>query len=309
MFGPNDPRPIYAVNQPPRFHHRSPEARALLADLTRYASSLFGLDASWSLCWLTGSGTLANEAVFASALPGMMYFDPRRGAFLERLQALADAYNRCWDAHDDIDSGLEHSVMVRYETAASTYHADPKWDRECVGVFFADCISAAPYYMPPPDCNVFTWVSGKQLGASAGVSLVAVRDDAWRFFESADRYSYLNLARYRRTYAESKETPHTPALTTLREMVHILGGGFSPQELRRRCDARRRILAAVMDASRWIGMSATEGPVVTVPYDQISSALALTLGLYRGREGWQFFLHAGTNNEYEMFAEMYRRQK
>lgn len=299
MFGPNakataDPKQGY-------FHHRQPAYRELLRDTERLLHERLGIPDAFECIFLTGSGTLANEAVISSVAWGSWRVHPAEGEFHSRLRRLAHTW---WDRNHTPHGAQVHHAMVAYETAEARQVA-PCWPLNQVahdGVRFADCISSFPYYELPRGANIFTTVSSKQLGALPVLSIVGVHADYRKWLLTPDDgYSYLNLSRYFAARRDKGESPHTPAMALLWDLYQELQE-FDVERFRARVDSRRRMLESIFRAKDMRG----EGPVLCVRHGAIPEAFGEAWNLYRAATGdWQFFLYSGGVDDYEEFLETY----
>lgn len=291
MFGPN-----VRAAAPPEvkyFHHRGPTYQQLLRELVGLFRSRFKIGDQCDICVLTGSGTLANEAVFASLHPACINFSYNGGEFTKRLKRLSNNYG----GRDRVFSGRTHYAYAQYETAEARFLRE-HWPRpKNPGVHFADCVSSFPYYEPPSSADVWTTVSSKQLGGLPVISLVVVNRNSWEYFKPAEAaYSYLNLARYAEAYSKKWESPHTPAIALIYDLTQQLLT-FDVETLRERIDNRRSMFDSVFNKVQLIG----EGPVVIVRKEAIPTELAADWDLYKCPLGYQFFLYSGTDEQYEEF--------
>lgn len=289
MFGPNS----RATFDGRTFHHRGSDYHALLYDVIDLLHEKCSIPRTYDLLLLSGSGTLANEAVIASARPGgwSVFVE---GEFSQRLVSLALAYKKLGEGGETL-----HWAAVQYETQNAARSPLQRWP-DTGGVSFMDCVSGFPYY-PAPLVDVWTTVTSKQLGALPVMSVVAVKKTAWGVFESPERYSYLNLARYRHSQAVKRESPHTPSIALLADTLAVLQQ-FDVQELRGRVDFHRWLLVQHFKDS-----AHGEGPVLWVDRDRISHEMAVEWGLYPHPHGWQFFLYSGTDQEYCDFIRAQER--
>lgn len=293
MFGPNA-RAVCGDRL--YFHHREPAYRSLLIRVVNLFRAQFDIPNYYDICVLTGSGTLANEAVLAS-LRTSLTFHSAGGEFTQRLRRLAAAHSR----QEVLPSSPDQSwAMVAYETGESRV-CPVEWpvmfgDLES-GIRFADCVSSFPYYRIPRGADVFTTVTSKLLGGLPVLSLVGVKQSAWKWFLPADQvYSYLSLRRYEESYRTKFESPHTPAIALLYDFYERLQQ-FELLDLVTKINDRRKKLEQVFNPDDVIGI----GPVFTVKPEAIPLPLATKWDLYRSAHGWQFFLYSGTDEQYDEF--------
>lgn len=194
---------MFNPNAVPEFHHRGSDFHTLVSKITVLMRSKFEISEDFDLLFLTGSGALALEACVFSAQQLMTpkYTGAKFGRNLEQLTILHHKY-----APDSVNQ-----CYVHYETSTSKLNESLNAITQ-----FVDCVSSFPYYEVPAHADLWVTVSGKQLGAPPGISIVAVRRELWNGFLSLEdtRPSYLNLARYELALRKL-ETPNTPAMSTL----------------------------------------------------------------------------------------------
>lgn len=284
MFGPN-PR---GTIQGPAYHHRGPEYAQLLDDLQSEFKKLFGR--GYDYLFLSGSGTMANEAVIASSR-SRFQFPYAKDEFSGRLRRLADTYS----THN------EHShnyAIAHYETAIATRMEFPE-NANKDAFHFADCVSSLPYYNPPEEAKVWTTVSSKQFGGLPICSIIAVHKRYWsNFFHDADsHYSILNLARYRASQKKG-QSPHTPSIPLLADLLERLQD-LKLDEFRTWIDERR---STVLDH---FGMAAFgEGPTVCLETGVIRKKIAQKFGLYTNALGdYQLFLYSSPEVDMTRFCQ------
>lgn len=303
MFGPNATTFTGPAHKTGIFHHRGSSYRNLLNDTTALLREKCRIGSEFDIVFLTGSGTLANEAVLWSLGKSCYQIFHSNGEFSWRLERQSVAHR---ETTEPTGGWAENHVVVSYETAIAR-HMQPHWPRDegAHRINFADCVSAFPYYDPPPGTHVWTTVSSKQLGAAPVLGIVVVRRDKWPLFRSTDEYSYLNLRRYAAAFDAHRESPHTPAMALLEDLRWQLLHRYDLNALRQRIDTRARWLEAAFGAEHVRG----DGPVRIVSRDVISPTTALLFDLYRCAGGYQFFLYSGTDNNYEEFLASWQKNR
>lgn len=263
-------------NQTPPFHHRGQTGQALMRELRETFHKRFDIPADRDILFISGSGALALEACCASLERCIypMYAEAKFGA---ALSAYLMRYGKV--GHKPIGC-----AYVDYET--STSQRNPIPDKPAVLV---DCVSSFPYY-PAPDADVWVTVSGKQLGGQPGLGIAVVKKAAWGKTIINDRpaHSYLSLARYR-MFAEINQTPNTPALGVMEDLLHSLHT-IDLDHQRTSIDSRWQYLC-----SRF-GTPAGQSPPV---YTFAAHVPGLDdLELY-GNDRTQLFLYSGTDLEFD----------
>jgi aspartate aminotransferase-like enzyme len=290
MFGPNG-RSTFG-NREETFHHRGARYSRLLAEAEALFRAKFDISADWDVLFLTGSGTLANEAVAASLR--------WRAGVLDEDREFASRFAKLLSSHRKYAFALERphlKVRVAYETADAKFMGG-----EAEKGQIWDMVSAFPYYRPAPEVQVWTTVSSKQLGALPVCSFVVVRRDAYEWLAGADeRYSYLNLARYRDALRKG-QSPHTPTIALLEDTVATLRTFDPALECQRINTRRASLMSALPD-----GIGYGEGPVVCVRPRALPDELVGAWDLYPGKNGPQVFLYAGTDDEFGRFVDDIKR--
>lgn len=291
MFGPT-----------PRLHHREPAFAELHASCDELWRQRFDVPPDYDILFVTGSGTLAIECVFASLLPGLaLSVDDPGATFGGRLARLLDSHGKMYrgDSPELAHGTCIGDACVQYETAESRHN-------EFTGrppPFFVDAVSAFPYYPMPSGTAVLATVTSKQLGTSPGLSVVIVDRTVWRYFRDGG-YSYLNLHEYRDRQRLDWQTPHTPAIGIMEELRDRLRG-FDVVAFRRLIDARRTLL---LDAGLG-GHAIGTGPVLTLAPGTLPEEFARRWGLYQSSVGRQLFLWSERTLDYFRFVEEWRRQQ
>lgn len=279
MFGPNA-RTL--TGQPGNFHHRSATYRELLTEAVDLFRERFSVPLDSDVLLLTGSGTLANESVFASSNRSWRV-ERADLEFAARLEMLARA-------HDVFSPESTHAAWVGYDTATSFATPPPPK----VGAWMVDMVSAFPYYPALQEAEIWTTVTSKQLGALPVMGIVVVSPRGWDLLlDSRGAYSYLNLARYREQFQQRRESPHTPAIPLVADLARVLHL-FDAKKLREKIDERRALLVALLDPEHVVG----DGPVLTLRLSAIPEEVAQRFDLYRTRDGYQVFLWSGTDKEH-----------
>ncbi len=268
-----------------RFHHREPRFRVLFMELSDAFREKFHLSSNSSVLFLPGSGTFANEAVINS-LYSAVSVHREKGEFASRLARLCSKYRR-------YDSSSPYRLAVHYETGESYF--EPKLPDDVV---FLDAVSSFPYYDVPERMPIWTTVSGKQLGGYPGVAIVVLNSRGRTFLHSASyEYSCLNLMRYEE-YAAKSETPHTPALPILADLLQRIEK-FNLAEHRLMIDDRRDRLMQVVPTTEVVG----EGPVFSIRNSIPLNSVADKWHLYKGAGVRQVFLWSGTDSDYNLLID------
>jgi aspartate aminotransferase-like enzyme len=221
----------------PVTYHRSPEAKAILAEVTDDLKYVF--QTTQPVFTLTCSGTGGMEAAVVNTLaPGEKAILCTAGRWGERWRGilkafgaqivavevpygkavtpemLADALGKHPDAKavfatlSETSTGVGHDIAAFGQLVAKTE-----------AVLIVDAISG----LGAMECRVDDWkidicVTGSQkaLMLPPGLAFVSVSEKAWRKIDATPiRSFYFDLRRYRKSLAEN-DTPFTPANTLIR---------------------------------------------------------------------------------------------
>jgi len=297
MFGPNNK---------PDYHHRGNQFKELYSELERYFLELAKLDSTeWRVFFITGSGTLANEIMMHSVVDKIRV--STNGHFSDRFRDYLTQHDKI---QRDAVTGSSYNVIgCVYETSESKYNENVDIPRaSSVALVLADCVSSFPYYGIPDNVDMWTTVSGKQLGCNPGISMVVVKKDV--FYSGLIKPiedSYLSLSRYA-TYADQSQTPNTPAINLMEELLENLKNNFNTRHIHLTIDERRKKILELLPPDSVIG----EGPVLTLTIDDYRvEGLVFEFDLYNNSsKGPQIFLWSGDDSSYEsLYAELKRRFK
>jgi aspartate aminotransferase-like enzyme len=218
-------------------YHRSPEAKAILAEVTEDLKYVF--QTAQPVMTLTCSGTGGMEAAAVNALaPGEKAILLTAGRWGERWRGILKAYAATIVAvevpygkavtPESLEQALaRHSdakavFATLSETSTGVGHdvaAFGKLVAKTDALLIVDGISG----LGAMECRVDAWnidvcVTGSQkaLMLPPGLAFVSVSEKAWRKIDATPvRSFYLDLRRYRKSIAES-DTPFTPANTMIR---------------------------------------------------------------------------------------------
>ena len=273
MFGPSE----WAFNGITN-HHRSPDFHRFLRGLEEAFKRTFDIQENWTVLFMPGGGTLANEIVLSSCVSEVVGPDL---PFVERLRRLSrySGRNHVWGGYN----GPIIRACVAYDTATSTVLPVLPSDRMMT---FADCVSSFPYYDIPVDVDAWSTVSGKQLGASPGIGILALSPRFRTAVHSSSSRSILSLSDWL-DFHDRGEQPHTPATQLLENLFdHI--SHFNVETLRKSIDERRNLLEKFVPADKYMGT----GPVFTFLADALPKSLVRKWDIYPGSVGPQLFLHA-----------------
>jgi serine---pyruvate transaminase len=224
-------------------HHRTPEFRALLAEVFAGLKYVFATEND--VLMLTSSGTGAMEAAVVNLVPqGGKAIVLDSGKFAERWRKMCEVfginvvrYEVPWGAPFDADRVAallrEHPDAVAVfgtllETSTGVGH-----DIEAIGravgptkaLLVVDGISG----VGAVECRTDAWGidvlvvgSQKALMTPPGLAFLAVSPAAWRQIESIRRPAfYFDLLAYRKSLGES-DTPYTPAIPLVKALAESL---------------------------------------------------------------------------------------
>lgn len=218
-------------------YHRSPEAKAILAEVTEDLKYVF--QTQNTVLTLTCSGTGGMESAVVNTLaPGDKAILLTAGRWGERWRGILKAYAANIVAIERpygqaippelLDAALrEHPdaqavFATLSETSTGVGHDVAAYGRivaQTPALLVVDAISG----LGAMECRTDEWkidvcVTGSQkaLMMPPGLAFVAVSDKAWKKIDATPvRSFYLDLRRYRKSIAEN-DTPFTPANTLIR---------------------------------------------------------------------------------------------
>lgn len=250
------------------FHHRSASFHDLLDKAEKTLRDAFGLH-GYDLFFVTGCGTLVNEMAAYSLKDPLKISG--RGKFTDRLKNQLVLYEK----YSPVARG---SAGVAYETPLCAYNSRP--------LVLADMVSAFPYYLPT--APIWTTVSGKQLNGLPGLGIIGIDKECWSLIKD-ETESVLSLRKWRR-YKESHETPYTPAVSLLEDLIDRVSD-FDLDAFRKKIKTRKRML---------MPFGRGHGPVMNLV---VSDEIAKKFGLYQTANGTsQVFLYAGEDQKYELLV-------
>ena len=286
MFGPSEWDFDMTID-----HHRSGSFHVFMESLENIFKERFDIPDDWTVLFVSGGGTLANEIILASCDCGVV--GSLQAPFVERLRRLNKYHVR---SHSNTQAVR---CCVAYDTAQSKVLNVPPSN----GILtFVDCVSSFPYYAPPVGIDAWSTVSSKQLGSSPGLGILVLSP---KFVASVVRqdlsHSMLSLSDYL-LYHDKHELPHTAPTELLNGLWETLIQ-FDKVHLRSDIIHRRNLLDAVVPGEFRIGV----GPVFTFKQDVLPDCFNAKWGLYQGSYGPQAFLHA--NGDWQGFIEELRRIK
>jgi len=282
---------VAAMSRPLPFH-RGGEFHALHRGLVDGLARLFEAPATHQVLVLSGSGTMANEAMLSSTLgPQDHALVLVNGQFAERLveilrchgvphRTLAVPFGQAFDL-DAVERAVAAPdvtavVMVAMETGLGLLNPVRDVGRLCRAarrLFFVDAVSALGaerLSVGADGIDFCSSVGNKGLGGPPGASFVCADRDALRSRRpAAPRSWYLDLHRYA-DWARVSETPTTPPIPVLLGLEAALRATLAEGVERRR--ARFRGLTAIaIEAAARLGAA----PLVS-PSREASRAAAVT---------------------------------
>jgi serine---pyruvate transaminase len=243
--GPTElPEPARLAMARPLRHHRTPEFRALLAEVQEGLKYVF--QTRHDVVLLSSSGTGAMEAAVANLVPrGGKAMVLESGKFSERWRKLCEAFGvevvryevpwgeafspdevaRLLDAHGEV--GAVYATLQ--ETSTGVGH-DIEGIGRVVGprpaLLVVDGISG----VGAMECRTDAWGidvlavgAQKALMTPPGLALLAVSPAAWERIESIDRRPvfYFDLPAYRKAL-QVPDTPYTPAIPLVAALAESL---------------------------------------------------------------------------------------
>ena len=266
--GPTDvPPEVLNEMAKPIFHHRTPQFRAMFAEVNAGLKKLLKTDND--VLTIAGSGTAGMEAAIACAVPrDKKVLVADGGKFGERWVKVArlhgldvDEVKLEWGTALTAElvreklAGGDYGAVVTVYSETSTATA---CDLEAIGgavagtgaILIADCITAAgalPLWTDKWHVDIAATGSQKAFMLPPGLACVSVSEKAWKNIEAIDAPSlYLDLKAYRKSVKDN-DTPYTSAVTLIRglkvaiDMINEIG----IETIWRRC----ALLAAALRAA------------------------------------------------------------
>ncbi len=250
MFGPNTD---VEVNIKTDFSHRDTKFIDLYKKLTNTFIEKFSLN-DYDVLFIPGSGTLAMESLFWSSTKHIEVVGPK-GIWYDKWKLFSNVYERHrMYGSDKLYCQLETSI-------GSIYH-----EEGCL----VDGISSFPYYDIPNNTKVFVTCSNKQLGSMAGLSIVFVKKDYWKNLKNNDKFSYLNLSRYKQ-YGFLGQTPSTAPVTIIQHLYEQIKS-LNISNLRDKINNNSKLLIDLFGG--------TTSPVFNIPKNKIPIEIAFKYNLY-----------------------------
>ena len=225
-------------------HHRTPEFRALFAEVLEGLKHVF--QTRGDVVVLASSGTGAMEAAVVNLVPrGGKAIVLEAGAFAHRWTEIARAFGigvvrhhvpwgKAVDPQDVAALLAEHPDAVAVfgtlmESSTGVAHDVQAITRAVKGsqaLFVVDAISGAGVV----ECRTDDWGidvlvvgSQKALMLPPGLAFLAVSPAAWKQIDSIEPQAfYFNLNHYRRKLLEGPDTPWTPAHTLVAALAENL---------------------------------------------------------------------------------------
>jgi 2-aminoethylphosphonate-pyruvate transaminase len=218
------------------FSHREPAFSRLFERAGRALARVAGAPRHEPLI-ISGSGTAATEAAFASLIPqGETLLVLSNGAFGERLAEIARVVGinvrhlrYGWAepiVSDDVrrivadESGIGAVALVHHETSVGCVNPVDEIGqmlRATRAKFFVDVVSSLgceAFDAEASNVAVVIGTASKCLHGVPGISFVLVRDDMWAA-DPCPRSVYLDLRRYRPARPGDVRIPFTPAVHAL----------------------------------------------------------------------------------------------
>ena len=209
-------------------HHRGVKFAAFYKSLTEKLRVLSGAE---NAVILSGSGTLANEAMLSS-LRMKKVLVASNGEFGRRLREISRIYSDTDLVEFAEGTGINYKrlsekanlemydaiALVENETSTACLNDVKGISSHFSGKTFVDSVSAWP--VSRIGCNsvsMFTTCSQKCLGIPSGLSFVFLDGPASEeILQNGNEANYYaNLRKYLLRYSEKMQTPFTPAITLL----------------------------------------------------------------------------------------------
>ncbi len=268
------PEKVLAAASLPLIHHRTPEFRAILHEVSEGLKYVF--QTRHPVYTLAASGSGAMEAAVVNTVsPGERVLVVNAGKFSERWAQIARAHGIqvveeqvAWGddySPEQLRAALKKNPDVQAvfttlsETSSGAFYdvrGYAQVTRETPALLVVDGISglgALPCPMDEWQIDVLIGASQKSLMTPPGLSYISLSPNAWKKVEkgSSGRY-YFDLKKYRQSL-DKETTPFTPAITLVRQQQEALKliREIKLEELHQ----HHRILAdAVRAAARALGL-------------------------------------------------------
>ena len=273
--GPTDvPPEVLNEMAKPIFHHRTPEFKAMFAEVNAGLKKLLKTDND--VLTIAGSGTAGMEAAIACAVPRdkkVLVSDGgkfgQRCVKVARLHGLdVDEVKLEWGTalqpglvREKLATGEYGAVVTVYSETSTATACDLEAIGKAVGetdaILIADCITAAgalPLMTDDWHVDIVGAGSQKAFMLPPGLACVSVSEKAWKIIDGIDAPSfYLDLKAYRKSVKDN-DTPYTSAVTLIRglkvalDMIH----GIGIETIWRRCAL---LAAATRAAAEALGLT------------------------------------------------------
>lgn len=221
----------------PILFHRFDDFCSLYMRTSSKLAKVFGASSAHQVLILSGSGTLANEAVFSSVFgPKDRILVLANGDFGERMIKILEIHNigcipfcHPWATPLNLkaveekikDSQVTAVAMVAMETSTGMVNPVREIGKMCKAakrIFFVDAISALgaeDINVKRDGINICTSVPNKGIGGPPGLGLVCLHRSILDRSKNFPRKSiYMDLHRYSE-YADKNQAPTTPAVSLI----------------------------------------------------------------------------------------------
>jgi len=291
---------VFGPNQTPHFHHRCDTFKTFYARAQAAFRKAFDISPDFEVVFLLGGGTVAAETILRSVSCAVQFEDYHRDFCGRALRIYTGMLPQI--ATRPLRNCA--NFYVQYETGDSEFNVCP--ERDGTGPIICDAVSSFPYYEIPDDVDIWFTVSGKQIGAEPGLSIVVVRKTLIHDSDILLKggYSTMSLDTHL-LCARGNEVLNTPAFCLLESLMQACESFDGKYEHRMRIDARRMMLEDTFSGDALKG----DGPVVTVYLGAISEALIEKYDLYRHHGNVQLFLWTGDSPWYKQFCDEVTREQ
>lgn len=217
--------------------HRVPEFESVIHDLQKNMLQVFRANDDYTILFITGSGTAANETLISSRFgPGDKVLLVNNGVFGDRLEEILAIHKvnsttlryewgrqaRAVDIKEKLvnDPDITAVMMVGHETSTSVINPVTEVGelarRSKVG-FFVDGVSAVggeDLDMVRDNIDACTCSSNKCLASMAGVGIICIKKSVLEQTRTGNpRVAYLNLKSLYHYSETLHQTPNTPSVT------------------------------------------------------------------------------------------------
>ncbi|MEX2014537.1 MAG: alanine--glyoxylate aminotransferase family protein [Candidatus Saccharimonadales bacterium] len=214
--------------------HRESEFSSILSESAEMLKPIAGIDSSYEVAFITGSGTAANETIISSIGKLGPVLVISNGEFGERLLAVAKLHNKDidelkfdWQEKIDLKTVAKALKSKRYHMVAVVHHETSsgmlnpvaeitKLAHKYGAIVSVDAISsigAEKIRAKEWGVDIIVGASGKALSAMPGAGILIIKSDLVNTLsEPSSTGHYLDLYKHFLYMRNHIQTPNTPAV-------------------------------------------------------------------------------------------------